>query len=162
MQFYFNLLTFFENPRFHETSTVLNYYTFLGIYPFFQQFFTLRASFFHSIQPYPAWQRFLRISLSDEKEKRNLFQVVFIFLSSMRELTPSNAKWSWYFSVHTLGRMLMNADEWWTRPGRGFYFHSRQRRKNKQASAKQLGYTTIVFPFKLIFRNICEDALFKV
>jgi len=90
------------------------------------------------VRYYHAWQRFLWTMLSEEKEKRNLCQVVFVFLSSMRELTPSNAiKWFWNFPVHTFGRMLTNADEWWTRPGRGFFYHSRQRGKNKETSSKQ-------------------------
>jgi len=47
---------------------------------------------------FPLWQ----------DEKRNLCQVVFDFLSSIHRLTPLFAKWSWYFPVHTFGRMHLN------------------------------------------------------
>jgi len=66
-----------------------------------------------ALPDYPAWKRFLWVSLSGETKKRGLFcQVVFVFLLSTSELMLSFAKWCWYFPVHTFWWMLTNADEW--------------------------------------------------
>jgi len=84
-----------------------------------------------------------------EISKKNLFQVVFAFLSSTRELTPSFAKWSWYFPIHIFGRMLTNGKHDLTEVS--VFLLINQRWKYKETSARQ--GVTILMMINLLLEN---------